>query len=140
MDAFDMIMVALNFNVKINQRDLEGLVELMTEDHTFIDIPGEVHKGKDVMKKGWAEFFTKFPDYRNIFTDVKVRNNVVVMLGYSTCSHKQLDGPSIWTAKIRNDRVSEWRVYEDTTSNRQQLGIAAKMQSEYTKRIKKGED
>jgi len=140
MDAFDMIMVALNFNVKINQRDLEGLVELMTEDHTFIDIPGEAHKGKDVMKKGWAEFFTKFPDYRNIFTDVKVRNNVVVMLGYSTCSHKQLDGPSIWTAKIRNDRVSEWRVYEDTTSNRQQLGIAAKMQSEYTKRIKKGED
>lgn len=123
MDAFDIMMVALNFNVRINRRDLEGLVELMTEDHRFIDIPGEVHEGKDVMKKGWREFFTKFPDYRNVFTDVKVRNGVVVMIGYSTCSYKQLDGPSIWTAKIRNGLVSEWRVYEDTVSNRQKLGI-----------------
>jgi uncharacterized protein (TIGR02246 family) len=123
MDAFGVMMVALNFNVKINQRDLEGLAELMTEDHTFIDIPGEVHKGKEVMKKGWKEFFTKFPDYRNVFTDVKVTNNGVVMVGYSTCSDKQLDGPSIWTARIRNGRVSEWRVYEDTESKRQQLGI-----------------
>lgn len=123
MDAFDVMMVALNFNVKINQRDLEGLVKLMTDDHTFIDIPGEVHKGKDVMKKGWKEFFEKFPDYRNIFTCAKVRNNVVVMIGHSTCSYKQLDGPSIWTAKVRGGRVSEWRVYEDSASNRQKLGI-----------------
>ena len=125
MHAFDVMMVALNFNVKINQQDLEGLVKLMTEDHTFIDIPGEVHKGKDVMKKGWREFFEKFPDYRNVFTDVKVRNNVVAMLGYSTCSYKQLDGPSLWMAKIRDGLVAEWRVYEDTASNRQRLGITS---------------
>lgn len=125
MDSFDVMMVALNFNVKINQQDLDGLVELMTADHTFIDIPGEVHKGKAVMRKGWREFFKKFPDYRNIFTGVKVRNNVVVMIGYSTCSHKQLDGPSIWTAKVRDGHVSEWRVYEDSASNRRKLGILA---------------
>ncbi len=125
MDSFDVMMVALNFNVKINQRDLDGLVELMTDDHTFIDIPGEIHKGKSVMKKGWGEFFESYPDYRNVFTSVTVNDNLVVMVGYSTCSHKQLDGPSIWTAKVRDERVSEWRVYEDTASNRQKLGINA---------------
>ncbi|MCW3980306.1 MAG: nuclear transport factor 2 family protein [Candidatus Bathyarchaeota archaeon] len=124
MDSFDVMMVALNFNVKINERDIDGLVALMTADHTFIDIPGEVHKGKDVMRKGWREFFKKFPDYRNVFTRVIVSNNIVVILGHSTCSYNQLDGSSIWTAKVHDGRVSEWRVYEDTASNRQKLGIA----------------
>jgi hypothetical protein len=83
----------------------------MTGDHEFIDNLGDVTKGKDVMKEGWRDFFKKYPDYRNIFTCVTIQNNVVVMVGYSTCSCKTLDGPNIWTAKIRGGRVSEWRVY-----------------------------
>ena len=123
MDAFDVMIIALKFNEKINARDLEGLVELMTEDHTFIDIPGEVSKGKDVMKAGWHEFFTAYPDYRNIFTRVQVDKGFVVMVGYSTCSYDPLDGPALWSAKVREGRVSEWRVYEDTDQNRRNLKI-----------------
>jgi ketosteroid isomerase-like protein len=108
MDSFDVMMVALRYNEKINQRDLEGLVELMTEDHTFIDNSGDVDKN---MKEGWREFFENYPDYRNIFTSVTVSNNVVVMVGYSTCSNeRRLNGPSMWTAKVLGGRVSEWRV------------------------------
>ena len=109
LDAFDVMMVTLRFNEKINQRDLDGLVELMTDDHPFIDNSGEIDKN---MKKGWKEFFANHPDYRNIFTSVTVRNNVAVMVGYSTCSNEpKLNGPSMWTAKVRGGRVSEWRVY-----------------------------
>jgi ketosteroid isomerase-like protein len=109
MDSFDVMMVALRFNEKINQRNLEGLVELMTDDHTFIDNSGDVDKN---MKEGWREFFENHPDYRNIFTSVTVKDNVVVMVGYSTCSNeRRLNGPSMWTAKVRGRRVSEWRVY-----------------------------
>jgi len=111
MDTSKLILTALKFNEKINERDLEGLAELMTDDHTFIDNSGEVTKGKDVMKEGWKTFFATYPDYRNIFTCVTVQNNVVVMVGYSTCSYKPLDGPSIWTAKVHGGRISEWRVY-----------------------------
>ena len=56
MDSSKLVLIALKFNEKINQRDLEGLVELMTDDHTFIDNSGDVTKGKDVMKEGWREF------------------------------------------------------------------------------------
>lgn len=49
MDSFDIMMVALRFNEKINERNLEGLVELMTDDHTFIDNSGDVDKN---MKEG----------------------------------------------------------------------------------------
>jgi ketosteroid isomerase-like protein len=109
VDAFDAMMVALRFNEKINQRDLDGLMALMTDDHTFIDNAGDID---DNMKEGWRQFFEQYPDYRNVFTSVMVENNVVVMVGYSTCSNEpRLNGPSMWTAKVRGGRVSEWRVY-----------------------------
>jgi ketosteroid isomerase-like protein len=111
MDSSQLILTALRFSEKINQRDLEGLAEFMTEDHTFIDNNGEITKGKDAMKEGWRIFFERYPDYRNTFTCVTTQDKVVVMLGYSTCSHKPLAGPNIWTAKIRGRRISEWRVY-----------------------------
>ena len=46
------LLTALRFNDRINQRDLEGLAELMTDDHTFIDNSGNVTKGKLAMKEG----------------------------------------------------------------------------------------
>jgi uncharacterized protein (TIGR02246 family) len=111
MESSELMLVALKFNEKINEQDLEGLAELMTDDHTFIDNEGNVTRGKNVMKEGWRDFFNKYPDYRNKFTAVTVLNNVVVMIGYSTCSFKPLDGSNIWTARIQDEHVSEWRVY-----------------------------
>jgi ketosteroid isomerase-like protein len=104
------MLTALRFNERINERDAEGLAKMMTDDHTFIDSGGNITKGKDAMKKDWSDFFKKYPDYRNTLTCVTVQSDVVVMVGYSTCSNKLLDGPNIWTAKIRGKKVSEWRV------------------------------
>ncbi len=115
--------VALRFNLMINARDIDGLSELMTEDHTFIDSSNDAHAGKSEMVAGWKEFFEKYPDYQNIFTWVVVRNNTVLILGYSTCSEPILDGPAIWTAESRNGRLSEWRVYLDTPESRTALGL-----------------
>ncbi len=123
MTVHQMASTALRFNEKINARDLLGLIELMTEDHTFIDIPGRVTKGRDAMMANWAKFFKEYPDYRNNFTVVEVKGNRVIMIGFSECSYDPLDGPAIWTAEIRDGLVAEWRVYEDTNDVRQQLGV-----------------
>jgi hypothetical protein len=109
VDSFDVMMVVLKFNERINQQDLPGLVKLMTDDHIFIDNSGNIDNN---MEEGWKQFFTNYPDYRNIFTSVNVTDNVAVLIGYSTCSNEpRLNGPSMWTAKIRDRRISEWRVY-----------------------------
>lgn len=105
------MLTALRFNEKINRQDAEGLAELMTNDHTFIDSEGNTTRGKEAMKEGWNDFFKKYPDYRNNLTSVTVQNAVVVMVGYSTCSHKALAGPNIWTAKITGEKVSKWTVH-----------------------------
>ena len=97
MDAFDVMIVALRFNEKINQQDLDGLTKLMTDDHTFIDNSGSIDKN---MNEGWKRFYKNYPDYRNVLTSVTVENNAVVMIDYSTCSNEpMLNGSSIWTAK-----------------------------------------
>src|SRR3989304_9056567 len=110
MNPLKLMSIALKFNEKINEQDPEGLAELMTEDHTFIDSDGATTKGKETIKKVWKEFFKEYPDYQNPFTCVTTQNNIVVVVGYSTCSHKPLNRHNIWTAKIRGKRVSEWRV------------------------------
>jgi ketosteroid isomerase-like protein len=110
MKSVEVMSIAMKFNEKINQRDLEGLSELMTDDHAFIDSAGTITKGKAVMREGWKDFFQRFPDYQNIFTCVTVQNDIAVMVGYSSCSFKPLDGPNVWTAKADGKQISEWRV------------------------------
>lgn len=123
MNSRDPKLIVLQFNECINNQDLEGLSDLMSEDHTFIDSEGEIDRGKDTMLKGWRDFFQEFPDYLNHFLIVESRDNLVLITGYSTCSYEPLDGPAIWTAKVENDLLSEWRVYEDTVENRKKLDL-----------------
>jgi hypothetical protein len=46
------------------------------------------------------------------------------MVGFSMCpSVPELEGPALWPAVIRDGGISEWRVYEDTHSQRRLMGI-----------------
>jgi ketosteroid isomerase-like protein len=119
----DPLALVSKFNDCINKQDIEGLAEFMTEDHIFIDALANTVKGKDHCIEAWNGFFIAFPDYRNVFKEITVENNLVKMLGYSTCSVPALHGPAIWTAKIRRGQIYEWRVYKDNSATREFLNI-----------------
>lgn len=124
MNKKDPKLVVLQFNECINNQDINNLSPLMSDDYVFIDSSDDVHSGgKESMVKGWAEFFSSYPDYRNHFSRIESRENLVLVIGHSTCSYKPLDGPALWTAKIENDLVAEWRVYLDTSENREKLNL-----------------
>ncbi|GHH09349.1 nuclear transport factor 2 family protein [Streptomyces lanatus] len=115
--------VVQRFNAAINARDLQELEPLMSEDHVFIDTEGGTVRGKGACLEAWRGFFAAFPDYRNVFTDLSVRNEVVTVSGYSLCSRPELAGPALWTARVTDGLVSEWRVYEDTPAVRRELRL-----------------
>jgi uncharacterized protein (TIGR02246 family) len=115
--------ITAQFNEAINARDLDGLAALMTDDHRFVDTEAHAVIGKDACLESWRGFFEQFPDYRNVFTTQIPRDNVVLVVGYSTCSFEPLDGPAVWRAIVRDNKVAEWRVYEDTQTTRHTLGI-----------------
>jgi len=115
--------IALQFNDCISTKDIEGFEQLMSDNHIFIDTGNNVANGKQTCLTIWKGFFNIFPDYKNVFKIIVTSNNLVIMIGYSVCSDRRLNGPAIWTAKITDKKISEWRIYEDTAQNRLQLGI-----------------
>ncbi|MCD7930006.1 MAG: nuclear transport factor 2 family protein [Tannerellaceae bacterium] len=116
--------IALLFNDCINNRDVEGLSNLMTEDHIFIDSANNRVEGKNANKANWQHFFDLFPFYKNVFETVISRDSTVIMQGYSLCCDEILNHvKAIWTAKIEGGKLNEWRVYTDTKENRELLGV-----------------
>jgi hypothetical protein len=110
------------FNDCINRRDLDGLARLMSDDHTLVDTAGSAVTGISACVSAWRGFFAAFPDYRNVFTDLTVRAHTVNVVGRSFCSEPALSGPALWTVVVREDKVTVWRVHDDTAENRRQLG------------------
>jgi ketosteroid isomerase-like protein len=122
----DRRRTVLAFNDAINARDVAALHRLMTTDHALIDSIGDTVSGRDEVLGAWRGFFDAYPDYRNIWSDVRPIGAVVIATGRSVCStDSRLDGPAIWAATTRGARVSEWRIYDDTAANRRRLGIGA---------------
>jgi ketosteroid isomerase-like protein len=123
-DSIDPETIVLQFNDGINDRDVERLARLMSVDHTFVDTEGGVVSGKEDCLRAWQSFFDHFADYRNVFNGLQKNGDTVIAWGNSVCSNKQLDGPALWTARVRNGALAEWCVYEDTPANRRMLGIS----------------
>lgn len=124
MDNRDPKLIALLFNDCINNRDIDGLADLMTDDHTLI-CDGHVDtKDKNSSRKAWSTFFSLYPDYLNHFSRIESRDDFVVIVGRSTCSNEQkLNTSALWSARIRDDKVSEWQVYEDNPENREKIQL-----------------
>ena len=123
LGADDSKLVVLRFNQAINARDLSALGALMTDDHRFIDSEAKPIEGRGATTNAWRGFFSAFPDYRNEFTTVCSRGDVVFVLGRSSCSLPALDGPAIWKASVRGGLIAEWRVYADSEETRRSLGL-----------------
>jgi hypothetical protein len=123
MNTRDPKLIALQFNECINNQDLKGLGRLMSNDHACVDRDGTVQQPKEVMIRNWKQLFEMLPDYRNTFTRLESRENLVVILGYAYWSQKQPYDPAIGTATIVNDLVREWRIYADSEENRRRFDL-----------------
>ena len=120
MDAVDVVQ---RFNAAINDHDLTELASLMSDDHTLVDTEGGTVSGKQACIEAWRGFFAAFTDYRNVFTDLTVEDDVVSVSGYSLSSRPELAGPALWSARVTGELVGEWRVYTDSPEARRELGL-----------------
>jgi ketosteroid isomerase-like protein len=123
MNNRDPRIIALLFNECINNQDIQELSNLMTEDHKFIDRQNEVTTPKEQTVKGWIEFFKNFLEYQNYFPQVESKGDTVIIPGYAIWANGEEKDHAIWVAKIQDDCVSEWRIYNDTTDVRKKFNI-----------------
>ena len=105
--------VALKFVEVINVGDSQALTMLQTEDFTFIDMAGDVFRGRD----GWEGYFSAYPKYKIHVQHVLTSGNGVAIIGKTTGSHVppevEENETVLWTAEVRDGLVAEWRIYPD---------------------------
>ena len=139
MDRTDLERVALAFVERINLGDVGRLLEMMTEDHEFVDMTGDSFRGRNLMREAWTDYFRLFPDYTIQVEASMVNDSAVVLVGrsdgtlsaYGRQALQNLDGAlpgelqgrAIWTARVREGRIAQWRVCPDTSTARRCLGI-----------------
>ena len=118
MPPTDVVRAFVN---AINHQSVDELAELMTEDHLFTDSMGTAVRGRARMKAGWASYFRMVPDYTIAVEETFSDGSVVILFGVAqgTYATGAWSTPAAWRAKVRDDRLAEWRVYADNEPLRQ---------------------
>ena len=134
MDSPSALDVALAFVARINDRDVAGLVALMSPDHTFVDGLGNSFAGRDKMRQGWIGYFQLFPDYAIEMTQEFVRDNQVALFGKARgtfavngklAKENSWEIPAAWKAIVKDGLIAEWRVYCDNDPARKIMAANA---------------
>jgi ketosteroid isomerase-like protein len=104
---------------RINTHDADGLSELMSDDHTFIDAHGNEVSGKEKMIVGWRGYFEWFPDYFIEVTEVFGDGDNFALFGFAGGSFKGKPTeswrlPAAWKATVKDGRITLWQVFADT--------------------------
>jgi len=122
----------LAFLEEVNARYRDGLCALMTDDHVFLVGLGHRMQGRESMRKGWAEYFRLFPDYRVSHTDIFSQGHVLAAFGSAEGTlavkgklpkENHSSAPAAWRAVVRDGLITEWQVYADIQSARKIMAV-----------------
>lgn len=136
---------AIDFVEKINEHDIEGLGELMSEDHKFIDSMDNTVSGRKEMMKAWKGFLSWFPDYQITVLHTFLSGDSVGFFGRAkgTFGKKRpgikdkFDIPASWRAKVKDGKVTEWQTIADNEAVRSIIDINGRY--EFLERLRKQE-
>jgi ketosteroid isomerase-like protein len=119
-----------SFVSRINAGDPEGLMQHQTEDFVFIDYDGDITHGRD----GWHGYFRDYSNYKIHVKHIIMSGKGAAIIGETTGCHV---GPKVerawtilWTAEVRDDLLSEWRIYSDVHEVREKLEKEQRPQKE----------
>jgi ketosteroid isomerase-like protein len=118
------------FIKQINEHNVDGIINMMSADHTFIDSLGINTRGKENMRHAWDTYLTFFPDYLIRPKDFISKNGMVAVFGTASgtlaadgklLSENHFEIPASWTAVVKDGKIAKWRVYADNEPVRKLL-------------------
>jgi ketosteroid isomerase-like protein len=134
MTEYSPTSVALAFVEAINGHHLPAMVQLMTEDHLFIDSLGAQMRGRQEMRAAWIGYTVMIPDYHVAVEQVLTSGDTVALFGKAsgTCTtdgkllpKNRWEIPAAWRLLVRDGRIAEWQVYADNEPVRSIIAAGA---------------
>jgi ketosteroid isomerase-like protein len=121
---------ASRFIACIKAHDVGGLIELMSEDHVFVDSLGS-RLSRPAIEQGWRQYFEMVPDYWIKIDRAISDGDTSVLIGSAGGTWVPPGGkqetenewrtPAVWIANVRDGKISEWRVYCDNEPLREKM-------------------
>jgi ketosteroid isomerase-like protein len=114
--------IVIRFVKAINDHDVDEIINLMSDDHIFIDAIDNKSVGKKGMKEGWEKYYELFPDYQIEISDIIENVYTIGLFGYASATYKNLANksnsnfwriPASWKAIVENNKLKHWQVYCD---------------------------
>ncbi len=114
--------IVVEFVKQINTQDVDGLCNIMSEDHRFIDGLGSIIQGREEMRQAWTAYFRLVPDYEISLEEIFENGNVIAAIGTAGGTYSpngelfeenKWQVPAAWRAEVQYNLLIEWRVYAD---------------------------
>ena len=122
--------LALDFVGRINNHDVNGLVELMTTDHLFVDSLGNQSRRPNI-ETGWKDYFEMVPDYWIKIERTVADGNIAILVGRAGGTYVPQAGimrpenrwetPAVWVSRVKGRKIVEWRIYCDNEPIREKM-------------------
>ncbi len=123
-NANDAESIIKEYVKKINAHDVDGMLNMMTDDHEFVDSLGINIHGRDNMKMAWDVLLTFFPDYEIHINEIIGKNGKIALFGNAKGTlaangkilpENKFEIPASWTAVVKDGLIQKWRVYADNS-------------------------
>jgi hypothetical protein len=114
--------IILDFIEAINKANIDGILNLMADDHILIDSQDNKMTGKDNLRQAWIGYFELFPDYKIEVNEILEKDFLTCILGSASGTYKNLkniDNSNYWkipiacAAIIKDDQIKQWQIYAD---------------------------
>jgi len=117
----ESVETVIRFITAINNHNIDLIDNLLSDDHRFTDSLGEVFRGKEIMVKGWKNYFKMFPDYKIDLDELFENENKIMFTGRASGTYSLSPDPkkdhweiyAAWKALIENGKIKEWQVFGD---------------------------
>lgn len=114
----------LGFVERINAHDVDGILDLMSDDYRFINSAGDTFRGRAFMRATWRAHFAQYPDFQIKVERVIADEDGVAVFGVAQgtltrdgqiLEENHWEIPSAFLGVARDGKMTHWQVFSDAS-------------------------
>jgi ketosteroid isomerase-like protein len=109
---------------RINDHDVDGIIDLMHADFQFVNSAGDKFKGRGFMRQEWRKQFERYPDFHIHVDHVMESSEGVGIFGSAEGTYEAPGEdpdenhwlvPAAWFGVVRDGKIVLWQVFGDSS-------------------------